>query len=456
MNVSVQREAAPARLRVLTLLVPAAGLVAMGAAVLADPRPPALGLVAVGIALGGAMLAADLRPIRIGPSQKTSLAAVPALTAALLVPPPVAVAVAGAAALASNLMLGRRPRNAAYNAGMVALAAAAAALMGGLSGETGPIAMARAVAGAVAFSVITIALSAAASAAQRERPFAPAIGAAIEDSWPQAAAMSAVAIACAILLLRAPWAAVLPLALLPLVYRLNRLIEAELESKDRLERMLRSQRRFLTDVSHNVGNPLATIRTNLSLLGRARLEDAQRVAVADAATESARLSELFRRLRVLAETDDDLPIRPVDVALDGLAADLIRAYRGPADAQSVRLDRVVEAPTMVSADEDLLRQAAANLLENAIRHSPAGGLVTIRVARHDRTAAFEVVDQGPGIDPAELDRIFERFERGPGGGSGLGLAIARSVVERHGGRITVDTAPGAGARFSILLPAAAR
>ncbi|HEY8641252.1 MAG TPA: HAMP domain-containing sensor histidine kinase [Candidatus Dormibacteraeota bacterium] len=265
--------------------------------------------------------------------------------------------------------------------------------------------------------------------------------------------MGAVALAAAVLLLRAPWAAPLPLAILPLVYRSNRLLESELESRQQLASLLAAQRRFLTDVSHNVGNPLSTIRTNLSRLGRAHLRAAERDALADAAAESQRLGELFRRLRVLAETDEHVPIRLSDFDLAIMAGELVRAYSSQASARGVELRMEAAAESSVRGDEDLLRQAAANLVENAIRYSPDGGAVVIRVAADTRQARIEVIDQGPGIDPLRLPAIFDRFQTGPGGGSGLGLAIAQSVVERHGGRIEVESRLGVGSRFAILLPA---
>lgn len=444
--------AEPARLRALTLAVPVAGLLALALTAAVQPALPSLGLALAAVALGGAAAGADLRPMRIGPNQKMSLATVPALACAFLAPAAAATGVIAIAALASNMLLRRRARNVAFNAGAVALATAAASLLGGLGGDTSPVRVLRAVAGAAAFSLITIALAAAAGAAQRGRPYLADLAAAVSDSWPQSAAMGAVAIACAVLLLRAPWAAVLPLAVLPLIYRMNRALDAEVEARDRMARMLASQRRFLTDVSHNVGNPLATIRTNLSLLSRARLDPDRQAAAADAATEAARLSELFRRLRVLAETDDDIPMRHDRVDLAQMAADLVRAYTGPAGARRIRLEPRVEGNLAVTADEDLLRQAAANLVENAIRYEPEGGKVTIRVRGAERQARLEVIDHGPGIEADRLPTIFERFQKGPDGGSGLGLAIARSVVERHGGKIQVDSRPGRETLFAIVLP----
>jgi signal transduction histidine kinase len=444
----------PPPLRLLMVGTPALAVVCLAVAWAFSARLPDLPSIALATTLGLLMLLADLRPVRIGPAQKMSLAAVPALVAALILPPALAASAAALAALASNRLLRRRLRNALFNAAVVAMAVAGAGGLGRLDADASLAALVRAAAGAALFSAITISLAALAAAAQRRAAPARVLAHAFGDSWAQAAAMGAVAVAAAVLLLRAPWAAVLTLAILPLVYRSNRLIEAELASKQQLASLLAAQRRFLTDVSHNVGNPLSTIRANLSRLGRAQLRADEREALADAAAESQRLGELFRRLRVLAETDEHVPMRLSDFDLAAMAGELVRAYTSQASARGVELRMEAAATSAVRADEDLLRQAAANLVENAIRYSPDGGAVVIRVDADTRQARLEVIDQGPGIDPLRLPAIFDRFETGPGGGSGLGLAIARSVVERHGGRIEVDSRPGAGSRFAILLPSA--
>jgi signal transduction histidine kinase len=109
------------------------------------------------------------------------------------------------------------------------------------------------------------------------------------------------------------------------------------------------------------------------------------------------------------------------------------------------------APARVSADKDLLREAVANLVDNAVRASPRGADVMLRVGRGANGPVIDVIDSGPGIEEQHLPRLFERFQRSDSG-SGLGLAIARRVVERHGGTIRVHTARGTGSTFTIELP----
>src|SRR5204863_3176589 len=102
----------------------------------------------------------------------------------------------------------------------------------------------------------------------------------------------------------------------------------------------------------------------------------------------------------------------------------------------------------------LIDQVVTNLLENAARHSPEGGTVRVRAREHDGWVEVSVSDQGPGVDPADRDRIFEPFRRGEGStSSGVGLAICKAIVEAHGGRIDVEAANGGGAQFVFTLPA---
>jgi signal transduction histidine kinase len=273
-------------------------------------------------------------------------------------------------------------------------------------------------------------------------------------SWETALAGVGAGGSLAVLTQTAPPAALLFLALLPLLHRMNRSLETELRAREQLESVLEAQRRFLTDVSHNVSNPLSTIRANLSLLKHRRLAAAPAAAVADATTECDRLIELFRRLLTLAQTDEGLPLKTARVELGAMATELIRLFAPAADTRGIALSVSVEQLASVEADENLLRQAAANLLENAIRYSAQGSSVQVRVAADDQYALLEVVDRGPGIPREQMRVIFQRFHHGPQGRSGLGLAIAQSVVERHGGRIQVESEPGAGSRFGILLPRA--
>jgi signal transduction histidine kinase len=160
---------------------------------------------------------------------------------------------------------------------------------------------------------------------------------------------------------------------------------------------------------------------------------------------------MLGRLRSLAHADEDVPLRKELVDLAELTSDVVRAYAAQARSSGVDFVTHVDANASVSADKDLLREAVANLVDNAVRFSSPGAAVTLRVAKGAAGPSIDVTDTGPGIESARLDTLFERFQRSDSG-SGLGLAIARRVVERHGGSLRVRTSAGAGSTFTIELP----
>jgi signal transduction histidine kinase len=258
-------------------------------------------------------------------------------------------------------------------------------------------------------------------------------------------------VSVAVLSIEAPVVAALPLIVLPLIYRMNLAILDQAKSNEQLASVLAAQRRFLTDVSHQVATPLATIMTNLSILRRANRKGSADQAIEDSVAEAERMRRMLTRLRALAHADEDVPLRRELVDLAELIADIVRAYAAQAGTSGVGLVNDVRAPARISADKDLLREAVANLVDNAVRFSPPGGAVTLRVARGPAGPSIDVIDSGPGIDAERLPRLFDRFQRSDSG-SGLGLAIARRVVERHGGTIHVRTARGEGSTFTIELP----
>ncbi|MEW5992235.1 MAG: ATP-binding protein [Chloroflexota bacterium] len=227
---------------------------------------------------------------------------------------------------------------------------------------------------------------------------------------------------------------------------------AELESADQ------SRRRFLQDVAHELKTPLAVIEATTS-------------AILDGVytAESARIESLRREGRLLARIVDDLrtislaeggglALQPVWLEVDALVAEIERAHDPRARAAGVRLRATSEPGLGVEADADRLRQVLGVLIDNAIRHTTAGGQVSIAASGRDDGLRLEVTDTGPGIAPADLPHVFERFYRADParardtGSSGLGLAIAKSLVEAHGGAIGAANVPGGGARFWIDLP----
>ena len=221
-----------------------------------------------------------------------------------------------------------------------------------------------------------------------------------------------------------------------------------------------AQRRFVADASHELRTPAALIRANAEVIEREDLVTGDGSALlTDIIGEADRLGGLVGDLLQLAAWDETrLTVTPVALDVASLAADTVRGARALAAERGVRLDVDAPSPVMAVADHDRLVQVLLILVDNAIDHSPAGEAVTVRVRRAGGDAVIDVDDRGPGITPAERERIFEPFTRLSGttrhgsGGTGLGLAIARRIVDAHGGTIRADSPAGGGARFTVTLP----
>jgi two-component system, OmpR family, sensor kinase len=236
--------------------------------------------------------------------------------------------------------------------------------------------------------------------------------------------------------------------------RLERAFGQRQESEDRL-------RRFLADASHELRTPLASIRgyAELFRMGAARSDEDVAKAMRRIEDEAARMGVLVEDLLALARLDEERePVRRrVDVA--ELARDAVDDAR--ATAPDRPFDLAAEPGADVLADPHQLRQVLANLLRNAIVHTPAGTPVEVTVARDGDDVRVDVRDRGPGLPTADADALFDRFWRAEGGrergkaGAGLGLAIVAGIVDAHHGRVFAEDAPGGGARFTVVLPAAA-
>jgi two-component system, OmpR family, sensor kinase len=218
------------------------------------------------------------------------------------------------------------------------------------------------------------------------------------------------------------------------------------------------RRQFLADASHELRTPLASIRgyAELFRLGPARDPAALERAMARIESEAARMGKLVDDLMLLARLDE-LPESPRDVIdLSELAAHAVTDARAMAPARTVTLR--APASVCVLGDVDGLRQVLANLLSNAVIHTPDDAPVEVRVFGERGTAVVEVGDHGSGLPPGAEDHVFERFwradegrTRGPGG-SGLGLSIVREIVDAHGGSVSARNRHGRGAVFTVRLP----
>ncbi len=226
------------------------------------------------------------------------------------------------------------------------------------------------------------------------------------------------------------------------------------------ERMASEERlrRFVADASHELRTPVTSIRGYAELFRRGaadRPEDLANV-MRRIEKEGARMGQLVDELLLLARLDQGLPLEQKPVDLSGVAAAAVEAARATEPDRPLDLD--APAPVVVRGDDLRLRQVADNLIANARTHTPAATPVHVRVGAENGQAVLEVVDEGPGIAPADAARMFERFYRADEsrsrqvGGAGLGLAIVRSVVEAHGGTITHRAGEQGGAVFRVTLP----
>ena len=227
---------------------------------------------------------------------------------------------------------------------------------------------------------------------------------------------------------------------------------------------LARQRDFAADASHELRTPLAVVRTSVEHLVRNPDRKVGEVgtALADISAEVDRLSAMVGDLLLLARADSgavELARTPVDLAD---LATVVLADLQPMAAAQDRTLQVDAVPGAVLGDADRLRQLVTILVDNALRHSPRGGTVTVRIAgignaRTGKWMTLVVEDEGPGIRDEDRPHLFERFWRAPGapeGGSGLGLAIAAWIVAAHQGRISAGNRMEGGARFEVELPAA--
>lgn len=244
----------------------------------------------------------------------------------------------------------------------------------------------------------------------------------------------------------------LGLALNAMLERLEQAFTQRKRSEERL-------RQFLADASHELRTPLASIRgyAELFRMGATRDEAEIRTAMRRIEDESKRMGVLVEDLLTLARLDEAPELSRAPIDLVSLARDAVEDAHATAPERAIELDAPDAA--FVSGDSHRLHQVLANLIRNALVHTPAGTPIEVSVVEHENTVTVTVRDHGPGLPDVAPERLFDRFWRAEHGrergkaGAGLGLAIAAGVVEAHGGSIAASNAPGGGAVFTVALPA---
>ena len=223
----------------------------------------------------------------------------------------------------------------------------------------------------------------------------------------------------------------------------------------RLEEAFQQQRNFVMDMSHELRTPLAALRGNMDvLLMDEELEAETRSQLERMSREVARLIRLTSNLLYIAHADAGRALEERPVELDVLC---LEVYRQAKDLRpEVRFRLGHEDQVVVVGDRDLLKQLVLNLVDNALKFTPAGGDVTLSLYRDESQARIVVQDTGPGISAEQIPSIFKRLYRAEngrrGGGAGLGLAISDWIAKAHGGEIAVESEVGKGSVFTVRLP----
>lgn len=224
------------------------------------------------------------------------------------------------------------------------------------------------------------------------------------------------------------------------------------------------QRQFLADASHELRTPVSVLQAQSGIVLDTPLPDQKVLAETMLAIHrtSERMGRLVSDLLFLSRADAaGMPLQVRRFYMDELTEDVVDDFRELAQAKGVALEldaSSAEAP--IEADPDRIQQLLGVLVDNAIKFTPTGGCIKVRVGRNEvsGTVLVQVRDTGPGIAPEEQSRIFERFYQidpsrsGDTSGAGLGLAIAQTIAQAHGGKVNVTSTPGAGAAFEVVLP----
>jgi two-component system OmpR family sensor kinase len=244
----------------------------------------------------------------------------------------------------------------------------------------------------------------------------------------------------------------LPDEVQPLVLALNDLL-------GRLRAALERERAFMADAAHELRTPLTALYLQTGMLARASSEAEREAAMSTLAAGVQRAIRLVEQMLALARQEPRADSQPVPVRLDELAREIVAELVPLADAGRIDLGIAAAQPATLAADPDALRTLLRNLIDNAVRYTPAGGRVDVTVESSAMGARVTVTDDGPGIPAEERARVFDRFYRRAGTtptGSGLGLAIVKAIADAHGATVSLADGPaGKGLAVTVAFPAAA-
>jgi len=244
----------------------------------------------------------------------------------------------------------------------------------------------------------------------------------------------------------------LPDEVQPLVLALNDLL-------GRLRAALERERAFMADAAHELRTPLTALYLQTGMLARASSEAEREAAMSTLAAGVQRAIRLVEQMLALARQEPRADSQPVPVRLDELAREIVAELVPLADAGRIDLGVAAAQPATVTADPDALRTLLRNLIDNAVRYTPAGGRVDVTVESSATGARVTVTDDGPGIPAEERARVLDRFYRRAGTtatGSGLGLAIVKAIADAHGATVSLTDGPaGKGLAVTTAFPAPA-